>query len=111
METDLSIGRCLGPFVSTWMAWSKTWDIWKSYPDAHFAYAIEQQLEELDDCDDDHKAKELVDIMSITLNWMRQLGLTPEEIAQAVMNRARTRYNNTEEILVKYEAMRADAEA
>ena len=42
MKTDLSIGRSLGPFVATWMAWNKTWDTWKSYPDAHFAYAIEQ---------------------------------------------------------------------
>ena len=111
METNLSIGRCLGPFVATWLAWDKTWDVWKDYDEGHFAHAVYHQLLELTEIPDAHKPKELVDIISIVLNWMRVIGMTPEDIAQTVMDRARTRYSDTQEILDKYNVLREHGEA
>jgi hypothetical protein len=104
-------GRYLGPFVAPWRAWDKSWERWKTYDEGHFAHAIYHQLLELAECDDEHKPKELVDIISITLNWMRRLGMEPEDIAQTVMDRARTRYSDTDAILDKYVEMRERGEA
>jgi hypothetical protein len=51
-------------------------------------------------------ANEIVDIISISINWLRWLGYTPDEMYRAIEERIRTRYkNNIREILDKYDLL------
>lgn len=103
--------RFLGSFVALWLAWDKSWPRTQTLDEDHFYHAIYHQLLELTESEVDHKPKELVDIISITLNWLHWLGYAPEDIAQTVMDRARTKYVDTDGIIDRYEAMRDRGEA
>lgn len=98
----------LGPFQDIWDAWEEVEEEITRKPLSHFARATEIQFEELKDHldanDQDAAAREATDIISIALNLMRWLGLTPEEIGAVVRDRAERRMKGqTSAILEKYQ--------
>ena len=76
----------------------------------HFTATILTQLEEVEMEPRDTRAKEIIDIISVSLNWLRWLGLTPKDIAEQVRARAAKRYaGQGDAIFEKYKGI-LDAE-
>ncbi len=87
--------------------WDEVHDQVVEKPRYHFLRTLGIQLEEVEDDLDrgdlPHAAKEMVDIISVTLNWMRWLGLSAEDIAKVIKTRTETRYlGQAQDILDKY---------
>ncbi|MGA5146917.1 hypothetical protein ACPCSF_18030 [Streptomyces griseoincarnatus] len=98
----------LGPFQDIWDAWIEAeYDI-SQKPLLHFERATQIQFEELREhlARGDHEAaaRELIDVVSIALNHLRNLGFTPDEIAELAKSRARYRMQGqAKTILEKYQ--------
>lgn len=97
----------LGPFQEIWDAWEEVGDELARKPLSHFVRATEIQFEELqghlDANDRGAAAREATDVISIALNLMRWLGLTPEEISAVARDRAEHRMKGqAPAILEKY---------
>ncbi|MCP3017175.1 hypothetical protein NGM33_27970 [Nocardiopsis dassonvillei] len=98
----------LGPFQNIWNAWNEADEEIKSKPLSHFRRATDIQFDEIENHlkNDDREAmaRELVDIISISLNAMRWLGYSPEEINRITMSRAKFRMEGQAlSILDKYQ--------
>jgi len=108
-----ALTKLLGGFALAWIAWSASSKRTNALPERHFSEALEWQLVEIKQAQDmSHKINELLDIISVTLNWLRWHGLTPADIAHLATKRALTRYlYKTEQIIAKYEALGARPEA
>ena len=98
----------LGPFQSTWDAWNVVDVRCKMQPRSHFPRVVELQLKEIEAAWPDKAGvtKEVVDIISIALNWLRWLGFTDEEVAGVVEQRS-LRYSDPEAIFAKYRQIMA----
>lgn len=97
----------LGPWQSGWDAWSEGHDRCMSFSPDHFQTTLLIQIievrEQLALGDDEHAAKEMNDIISVTLNWMRWLGFEPQDIARIAEERGTLRYKGqVHEIMDKY---------
>ncbi|MFI2203579.1 hypothetical protein ACH47Z_22935 [Streptomyces sp. NPDC020192] len=98
----------LGPFQDIWDAWQEAHDEVTRKPLSHFRRATDIQFDELEEHlaagDTEAAAREMVDIVSIALNTMRWLGLTPEEIGEIARARAEHRMKGqAHQILAKYQ--------
>ena len=97
----------LGPWQVGWDAWNAEDTTIKTLTADHFQTTILTQILEVREAlakgDTAHAAKECNDIISVTLNWIRQMGLTPEQIATAAESRGAQRYaGQTADIMHKY---------
>jgi len=106
----VSLPYVLGPFQDIWDAWDEVHNRLMVQPETHFTSTILTQLEEAEAEPRDTRAKEVIDIISVSLNWLRWLGYGPEMVAQAVQDRAAKRYvGQGEAIFEKYKGI-LDAE-
>lgn len=89
-------GNTLGPWQAGFDAWTLLADKIRNRPPDHFQTTLLVQIievrEQLARGDWMHAAKEMNDIISVALNWMRSLGLNDEDIARIATIRAATRY-------------------
>lgn len=97
----------LGPFQGIWQAWDEAHDAMMEKPLEHFQVTTEHQFKEIRShlADGDRKAaaREAIDIVSIALNLLRQLGYDPAEVAEIARDRADNRMRGqVHEILEKY---------
>jgi hypothetical protein len=98
----------LGPFQDIWEAWEPAQKEMCAKSIDHFEKAVAVQFVELkqhrNDENDEKAAQEAIDIISIALNLLRNLGYEPEKIAKLARARARNRIaGKTSEILAKYD--------
>ncbi|CAL9522600.1 hypothetical protein SUDANB21_03880 [Streptomyces sp. enrichment culture] len=98
----------LGPFQDIWDAWIEVEHAISRKPLSHFERATQIQFEELREHlahgDREAAARELIDVVSIALNHLRNLGFTPDEIAELGKNRAHQRMQGqAKAILEKYQ--------
>ncbi len=96
----------LGPLQPIWDAWDKHNQFLDGIPSIYFKNVISIQFNEIDDHEEaghpiERIRNEIVDIMSISMNWLRSTGLDDKGVAEAIGNRL-TRYADTEAILLKY---------
>ena len=96
----------LGPLQPIWNAWIPHHDFIDGIPNVYFEMLQRIQLNEIND----HEAagappekinNEIVDMMSIGLNWLRSRGLTAQGVADAIEARL-IRYADTQAIIDKY---------
>lgn len=97
----------LGPFQDIWDAWIEAEQEISQKPLSHFERATLIQFEELREHlahgDREAAARELIDVVSVALNHLRNLGFTPEEIAELAKSRAHDRMQGqAKTILEKY---------
>lgn len=98
----------LGPFQGIWDAWIEAENEIAQKPLSHFERATQIQFEELKEHlsrgDREAAARELIDVVSIALNNLRNLGFTPQEIAEVARDRADHRMRGqADAILKKYQ--------
>ncbi len=96
----------LGPLQPIWDAWCSEEYFIDGIPNLYFRNVITIQFNEIDD----HEAaghpiervrNEIVDVMSICMNWLRSTGLDDVGVAQAMANRL-PRYDDVAGIVRKY---------
>ncbi|MFH8726805.1 hypothetical protein [Streptomyces termitum] len=97
----------LGPFQGIWDAWIEAEQEIAQKPLEHFERATQIQFDELkehlSEGNREAAARELIDVVSIALNNLRNLGFTPQEIAELARDRADRRMRGqAKEILEKY---------
>ena len=96
----------LGPFQDIWDAWDPVDARVIKQPASHFPAVIQLQLNEAAAESINSRGKEVVDIISVSLNWLRWLGYSPAEVADLVRARADDRYvGKVEAILDKYKGI------
>ncbi|WP_125728182.1 hypothetical protein [Kibdelosporangium aridum] len=100
----------LGAFQDIWDAWDESDADIKAKPLRHFETAVDEQFVELrrhlHANEPDRAANEAVDIISIALNLLRNLGHGPEDVATLVTARAQNRMRGqTRAILDKYDRL------
>jgi hypothetical protein len=100
----------LGAFQDIWDAWDESDDEIKAKPLQHFEVAVREQFTELRqhlvDREPGRAANEAVDIISIALNLLRNLGHDPDAVAALVTARAHNRMRGqTRAILDKYDRL------
>lgn len=98
----------LGPFQDMWDAWEEAREELLRKPLQHFRQATDIQFDELAAhlaaADREAAAREATDIISVALNVMRWLGLTPAEIGEIARSRATQRMKGQAlQILEKYQ--------
>ena len=106
----------LGPLQPIWDAWLPIAREINAQPESHFAATLRYQLVELDDASEQyrqsvnseaedaclaHYMDEVVDVISVALNWLRWLGLNDKEAAFVIRRRAK-RYADPMAIFAKY---------
>ena len=101
-------GRPLGPLQAVWDAWEPVTKGIIGKPASHFILTLVVQIAEilaaLEAGDKAHAAEEMVDLMSVAQNWMRSIGLSDLEVAEAIVKRAQERYvGQAAKIMKKYE--------
>ena len=96
----------LGPLQPIFDAWTPHEQFIDGMPNLYFRNVICIQFNEIDD----HEAaghpvektrNEIIDIMSICMNWLRSTGLDEGGVAEAMGNRV-PRYEDTGAIIKKY---------
>lgn len=91
MKDSSRFGRDLGAFQDLWDAWDEAHDVMMTKDFDHFENAYNKQIEEIKDHLEkglERKAlNEVVDIISITLNLMRNRGLAPPDVVKLVHDR------------------------
>jgi len=96
----------LGPLQPIWDAWNSQADFVDGIPNIYFENVIRIQFNEIED----HVAagqngvkinNEIVDIMSICMNWLRSRGLNDQAVADAITARS-PRFDDTAGIIQKY---------
>lgn len=97
----------LGPWQDSWDAWSEVEEEVKTLTPDHFVITLLTQILEvrsaLADGDKAHAAEEINDIISVALNWFRNLGMTPAGIADVARSRSHLRYRGqVKDILRRY---------
>ena len=83
----------LGPLQPIWDAWEGHRDFIDGLPDIYFESLIQIQFNEIDDHKEadnppEKTTNEIVDVMSICLNWLRSRGLDDQGVADAIGARA-----------------------
>lgn len=96
----------LGPLQGIWDAWNDQENFIDGMPNIYFENVIRIQFGEIDDhAEAGHPPEktnnEIVDILSICLNWLRSRGLDDKGVAAAIEARL-TRFADTETIVQKY---------
>ncbi len=96
----------LGPLQSIWNAWSNQAEFVDGLPNIYFENVIRIQFNEIDDHVEDGCLpvkinNEIVDIMSICMNWLRSRGLDDQGVADAIRARS-PRFDDTQSIIDKY---------
>ncbi|KKN77098.1 hypothetical protein LCGC14_0364390 [marine sediment metagenome] len=96
----------LGPLQPIWDAWRKHDEFIDGIPNIYFQTVIAIQFNEIDDhVEAGHPPEkidnEIVDVMSICLNWLRSRGKDDKGVAAAIEARL-TRYADTQGIIDKY---------
>ena len=83
--------RPLGPLQDVWDAWTPMQDFVDGIPYVYFENVLRIQLNEIEDHhnagEQDKIDKEIVDIMSVCLNWFRSRGLSDQDVADAIKAR------------------------
>lgn len=102
--------QVLGPLQDIWNAWddpevqaqvcTKAWSYFPKVISIQFQEAWGHHLEG----EGEKSANEVVDILSVCLNWLRWMGhTTPESVAERIRTRAANRYEGqAQAILDKY---------
>jgi hypothetical protein len=98
----------LGPFQGMWEAWEEASEEILDKPIEHFRRATDIQFDELEEHlkneNPEAAAREAIDIISIALNLLRNLGHTPADISRIAQSRATRRMKGQAlEILDKYQ--------
>lgn len=98
----------LGPWQGGYDAWSELDDYIRTLHADHFQTTLLTQIlevrEQLALGDLEHAAKEMNDIISVTLNWMRAIGLDSAGIAATARARGKLRYaGQVKEIMARYQ--------
>lgn len=96
----------LGPLQPIWDAWEEHRDFIDGLPNVYFQNIISIQFNEIEDHEEQGRppekvANEIVDIMSLCLNWLRSKGLDDQGVADAIAARL-PRYTDTAAIIEKY---------
>ena len=96
-----------------WDAWTPSQERIVKSSDQDFVIAVIKQLLEikqhlnnvcLEPGSYEKAMNEIVDIISLSQNWLRKFGLNPDSITALIKDRVESRYvGKTEEILDKYE--------
>jgi len=97
----------LGALQDLWNAWDPAHQEMLTKEPEHFYVAWQVQVDELQQHLRDKNKRaalnEMVDIISISLNFMRNMGCSPADVAELVRERADKRMKDqTAEILKKY---------
>lgn len=72
------------------------------FPPAYLAQ-LKEIKEHLRDGDEDKALNEIVDMISLSVNWLRWFGLKPQDIAELIDKRIQTRYvGQVSAIMKKY---------
>jgi hypothetical protein len=104
-----ALGETLGPWQGGFDAWGELEGYMRTFPPDHFQTIILTQIievrEQLALGDLEHAVREMNDIISVALNWMRSLGFSAEDIARIVRGRAANRYvGQVRDIMETYQA-------
>lgn len=96
----------LGPLQPIWDAWVPHHQFIDGIPSVYFDILQKIQLNEIEDHEEagdppEKVNNEIVDMMSIGLNWLRSRGLDDQGVADAIKARL-TRYADTQGIIDKY---------
>ncbi len=96
----------LGVFQDIYDAWESATDFINGMPDIYFRNVLTIQMNEIDEHEDaeaplEKKTNEMVDIISVTFNWMRSKGLDDVGIRHAVIRRT-SRFADVDAIMAKY---------
>lgn len=89
-----------------WTAWTPAQDLNKQFTDEHFEDLLDRQIEEIFDHTDNNntsgRLNEMIDIMSIAMNWIRQSGVQEfAEFEKIMYARVLNRYLNQTQAIVK----------
>ena len=97
----------LGVFQDIWDAWDSVEQRVMELSEGSHLKIVQHQLHEiLGASDRQSELNEIVDIISVSLNWLRWHGLNTADIAALVQKRNSQRYvGKTTEIMDKYAAM------
>ena len=87
-------------------AWESSTDFVDGMPEVYFRNVLTIQMNEIDDHIEakaplEKVTNEMVDIISVTFNWMRSKGLDAQGISDAVKRRT-SRFADVDAILAKY---------
>lgn len=98
----------LGPLQPIWDAWEEHRDFIEGIPNLYFQNVISIQFNEIDDHTEaghppEKTDNEIVDIMSICLNWLRSRGHDDQGVADSISARL-IRYADTQGIIDKYQS-------
>ena len=110
----MEVNDTLGNFDPIWDVWSSVQDRIRALPQDHFPRTLVAQLDEIEALQaqpggEDAIEKELIDIISVTFNWLRYRGLSRREVGRLARMRAWTRYlHQTDAIIDKYERLFAE---
>ncbi len=96
----------LGVFQGVWNNWSPATEYVDGIPDIYFRNVLTIQMNEIDDHHEagaplEKKINEMVDIISVTFNWMRSHGLNDKDVAEAVKRRT-AQFIDCQEIMDSY---------
>ena len=90
------MGNELGVLQEIWDVWDDNHDAIREQTFEHFRQLYEEQLRELVEhrsrMERDKMINEAVDFFSVSMNFLRWLGLGPDEIVEAIHNRVENRY-------------------
>jgi len=105
-EKELQDQPPLGPLQPIWDAWESHRDYIDGLPNIYFRNVIEIQLNEIDDHVEagnppDKVENEIVDIISICMNWFRSRGFSDQDVVEAIQYRL-PRFDDTQGIMDKY---------
>ena len=97
----------LGPFQAIVDAWAPAHDRVMIQPVSHFPEVIRIQVEEAlaESPKSLRQVNEIIDIISVALNWLRWTGLDDAAIADFVRSRAQNRYFDPDAIFEKYKGL------
>ncbi len=96
----------LGPLQPIWDAWEEHRDFIDGMPNIYFENVIRIQFNEIDDHKEaghppERTTNEIIDVISICLNWLRSRGLDDQGVADAIAART-PRFDDTASIIKKY---------
>lgn len=98
--------RPLGPLQDIWEAWIPCTEFVDGMPDIYFRNILTIQMNEIDDHVEagdplEKVINEMVDLMSVSMNWMRSKGLTDVDVAEAIHRRT-SRFIDVQAIMDQY---------
>ena len=96
----------LGPFQIIWDAWTPAEEVHRNQVSDYFINIIRDQFVEYWICalclNTGKADNEIMDIISVSMNWLRSRGYTDKDVATLAKSRSKRYEGHTDEIIKKY---------